>query len=218
MQPKELKAKKKGVAQYSHWGHWKEATNLNVVVDGFRFDFGTGGIHGSVTNTIVNADVDYMIIDADVASMYPNIAIANRIFPEHLSDKFCDIYQEVYEQRKSYPKNSAENAMLKLALNGVYGDSNNQYSPFYDSKYTMTITINGQLSLCLLAEKLMAIQNLKVLQVNTDGITVKMPRNNLSQYEEICKNWQEQVKLQLEFARYTKMCIKDCNNYIAVYE
>jgi hypothetical protein len=213
-----LKAKKKGEHQSSYWKNWKTATNLNVSINGFRFDFGTGGIHGSISNRKVTSDDEYMIVDADVASMYPNIAIANRVYPEHLSEKFCDIYQDVYNQRKSYPKGSAENAMLKLALNGVYGDSNNQYSPFYDPKYTMTITINGQLSLCLLAERLMEIERLEILQVNTDGITVRLPRSSRAEYDVVCEAWQKQVGLQLEYAEYSKMFIKDCNNYIAVYE
>ena len=213
----QLKAKKKGQHQYSYWKNWRVADNLNVRVGGFRFDFGTGGIHGSIESQIVSEDDDYCIIDADVASMYPNIAIANRVYPEHLSEKFCDIYEDVYQQRKSYPKSSAENAMLKLALNGVYGDSNNQYSPFYDPQYTMTITINGQLSLCLLAEKLMEIDGLQLIQVNTDGVTVKLPRWKVTQYETICAEWQKQVGLQLEFAHYSKMIIRDVNNYIAVY-
>lgn len=214
---KELKAKKKGESQYSYWKCWREADNLNVVVDGFRFDFGTGGIHGSLESTIIDSDEKYMIIDADVSSMYPNIAIANRVYPEHLSEKFCDIYEDVYNQRKSYAKGTAENAMLKLALNGVYGDSNNQYSPFYDPKYTMTITINGQLSLCLLAEKLLKITGLKLIQVNTDGITVLLPRKYKRWYDSICKYWQEQVGLELEFAEYNRMLIRDVNNYLAVY-
>lgn len=213
----ELKAKKKGETLYSHWMCWKEADNLNVIVDGFRFDFGTGGIHGSLENAVVESDDDYIIVDADVASMYPNIAIANRIYPEHLSEKFCDIYEDVYNQRKSYAKETAENAMLKLALNGVYGDSNSQYSPFYDPKYTMSITINGQLSLCLLAEKLLKIRGLSLIQVNTDGITVKLPRKYKRWYDTTCAQWQEQVGLQLEFAEYSKMFIRDCNNYLAVY-
>jgi hypothetical protein len=213
----ELKAKKKGVAQYSHWKHWNEASTLNVNINGFQFDFGTGGIHGSVESKIITSDDDYMIIDADVASMYPNIAIANRVYPKHLGEKFCDIYQDVYNQRKSYPKGSAENAMLKLALNGVYGDSNNQFSPFYDPQYTMSITINGQLSLCLLAEKLLHIDNLSIVQVNTDGITVKLPRDKLVEYETICAAWQKQVGLELEYAYYSKMIIRDVNNYIALY-
>ena len=213
----ELKAKKKGVAQYSYWKCWKSADTLNVKVGGFRFDFGTGGIHGSVESSITSSDDEHCIVDADVASMYPNIAIANRAYPEHLSEKFCDIYQDVYEQRKSYAKGTAENAMLKLALNGVYGDSNNKYSPFYDPQYTMTITINGQLSLCLLAEKLMCIEDLSIIQINTDGVTVKLPRDKRDQYDSICDAWQKQVGLQLDYAEYTKMIIRDVNNYIAVY-
>jgi DNA polymerase elongation subunit (family B) len=213
----ELKAKKKGQPTYSYWYCWDEAETLNVVVDGFRFDFGTGGIHGSVSSCIVAESDTHQLIDADVSSMYPNIAIANRVFPEHLTDRFCDIYKDVYEQRKSYPKTSAENAMLKLALNGVYGDSNNQYSPFYDPQYTMTITINGQLSLCLLAEKLLTIDGLSLVQVNTDGVTVLCPRNMMDKYNAICEAWQQQVGLQLEYASYSKMIIRDVNNYLAFY-
>jgi hypothetical protein len=213
----ELKAKKKGLPVYSYWYCWHEAETLNVMVDGFRFDFGTGGIHGSLSSCVVSESDTHLMIDADVSSMYPNIAIANRAFPEHLTDAFCDIYKDVYEQRKSYPKTSAENAMLKLALNGVYGDSNNQYSPFYDPQYTMTITINGQLSLCLLAEKLIAIDGLSIVQVNTDGVTVLCPRDSMDRYNAICEAWQQQVGLQLEYANYSKMIIRDVNNYLAFY-
>ena len=213
----ELKAKKKGQPVYSYWYCWHEAETLNVMVDGFRFDFGTGGIHGSLSSCIVAESDTHQLIDADVSSMYPNIAIANRVYPEHLTDRFCDIYKDVYEQRKSYPKASAENAMLKLALNGVYGDSNNQYSPFYDPQYTMTITINGQLSLCLLAEKLLTIEGLSLVQVNTDGVTVLCPRNMMDRYNAICEEWQQQVGLQLEYANYSKMIIRDVNNYLAFY-
>jgi len=213
----ELKAKKKGQPVYSYWYCWHQAETLNVLVDGFRFDFGTGGIHGSLSSCVVAESATHQLIDADVSSMYPNIAIANRAYPEHLTDKFCDIYKDVYEQRKSYPKASAENAMLKLALNGVYGDSNNQYSPFYDPQYTMTITINGQLSLCLLAEKLLTIEGLSLVQVNTDGVTVLCPRDMMDKYNAICEAWQQQVGLQLEYAHYSKMIIRDVNNYLAIY-
>lgn len=213
----ELKAKKKGETQYSFWACYRVAENLNVVVDGFRFDFGTGGIHGSLSSKIAKQTKQYQIVDADVSSMYPNIAIANSVYPEHLSKKFCEIYKDVYEQRKSYGKKTAENAMLKLALNGVYGDSNNQYSPFFDPMYTMKITINGQLSLCLLAEKLLEIDGLKLIQVNTDGVTVALKRDTRAQYDKICDDWQNQVGLQLEYAEYDKMFIRDVNNYIAVY-
>ena len=107
--------------------------------------FGLGGIHGSVESEIVESDGTHVIVDLDVSSFYPNLAISNGFYPAHLGREFCVIYKNLYEQRKTYPKKSAESAMLKLALNGVYGDSNNQFSVFYDPLYTMTITLNGQL-------------------------------------------------------------------------
>lgn len=212
--PDGTKTKKNKV---SYWGCWRVATTLNVVIDGFRFDFGTGGIHGSISGKVAKENRKYKIKDADVSSMYPNIAISNRVYPKHLGEMFCDIYQDVYNQRKSYAKNTPENAVMKLALNGVYGDSNNKFGPFYDPQYTMTITINGQLSLCLYAEKLMTIPGLKLIQVNTDGVTVALPRDYEDEYNRISKEWQDQVKLELEFADYSTMIIRDVNNYIALY-
>jgi hypothetical protein len=189
--------------------------DVEVTLDGFKFVFGLGGIHGSVDSQIVYSDTEYVIRDADVASYYPSLAIANRIYPEHLSDKFCDIYKDVFEQRKLFKKGTPENAMLKLALNGVYGDSNNKYSPFYDPLYTMKITINGQLLLCMLAEHLMQIPGLQMIQINTDGLTVRMPRSVEPMYNLICEWWQQFTLLDLEFADYSRMFIRDVNNYIA---
>lgn len=211
------KPKKKRVPKKSYWGCWKVADCLNVLAGGLKIDFGVGGIHASLESKVARETRTYLIRDADVSSMYPNIAIANRIYPEHLGESFCNIYQDVYEQRKSYPKGSAENAMLKLALNSVYGDSNNKFSVFYDPMYTMSITINGQLSLLLLAEKLLEIEGLKLIQLNTDGITVAMRRETEDQYKQICDDWQKQVGLQLEYADYSKMIIRDVNNYLAIY-
>lgn len=211
------KPKKKRVPKKSYWGCWKQADCLNMLAGGLKIDFGVGGIHASLESKVARETKTYMIRDADVSSMYPNIAIANRIYPEHLGEQFCDIYHDVYEQRKSYPKGSAENAMLKLSLNSVYGDSNNKFSVFYDPMYTMSITINGQLSLLLLAEKLLEIDGLRLIQLNTDGITVALLRGTEEQYKQVCDDWQKQVGLQLEYADYSKMIIRDVNNYIAVY-
>ena len=148
--------------------------------------------------------------------MYPNIAISNRVYPAHLSEVFCDVYQDLYIQRKSFGKKTAENAMLKLALNGTYGKSNDKYSVFYDPQYTMTITINGQLSLLMLADMLLQIEGLRIVQLNTDGITVAIPVDREEEYAKCCDNWQKQVKLELEFVDYKAMFIRDVNSYIAV--
>lgn len=190
--------------------------DLTAKVNGFEFVFGTGGIHGSVNNRVVEADDKFEIIDLDVKSFYPNLAIANNFYPEHLGEEFCKIYNFMYQQRSSYKKDTPENAMLKLALNGVYGDSNNPYSPFYDPLFTMKITLNGQLLLCMLAEDLMRI-GAEIIQINTDGVTVKWFRRD-EELCDVCETWEMTTGLTLEMATYKKMCIRDVNNYIAEYE
>jgi hypothetical protein len=192
--------------------------DVTARVNGFEFVFGLGGIHGSIESEIVESDSDFIIVDLDVSSYYPNLAITNRFFPQHLGETFCDIYKHLYEQRKTYAKGSAENAMLKLALNGVYGDSNSAFSVFYDPLFTMSITLNGQLLLCKLAEQLMQIEGLQLIQVNTDGLTVRVPRVNKHQVDVVRHQWEVMTKLELEEALYKSMMIRDVNNYIAVYE
>lgn len=193
-----------------------EFKDLSAVVDGFQFDYGTGGIHGSIQKKIVRSTDTHAIIDVDVASMYPNLAIANRVFPEHLGEKFCDVYSDLYEQRKQHKKGTAENAMLKLALNGVYGDSNNVYSPFFDPQYTMAITVNGQMVLTMLAERFMSIDGLEMIQANTDGVTVFIPRNKLDDFRSHCREWEAVTGLALEEVEYRMMAIRDVNNYLSV--
>lgn len=97
--------------------------NLNVVYNDFQYDFGVGGIHGTIKPGIYEADDDYELIDVDVASYYPNLAIKNKFYPGHYGEVFCDIYEGIYVERTLYPKKQfpMENLALKLALNGSYG-------------------------------------------------------------------------------------------------
>jgi hypothetical protein len=190
--------------------------DISCTIGDFNYYFGLGGIHGSVDSQIVESDDIWMLEDWDVASYYPNLAIQNRVYPLHLGEKFCDIYNDVYQQRKKHPKGSVENAAMKLALNGVYGDSNNPYSPFYDPLYTMTITINGQLLLCMLAEWLQNIKDVKVVQINTDGITLYYPRVIKDRVHAVCQEWEKFTRLTLENVEFKRMMIRDVNNYIAV--
>lgn len=190
---------------------------LSAHVAGVEYVFGTGGIHASIASTIVQSDDDYQIVDVDVASFYPNLAIKNKLFPQHLGETFCDIYLDVYLQRLGFAKGTPENAMLKLALNGVYGDSNQKNSPFYDSFYTMLITINGQLLLCMLVEQLIKIPRLTMIQANTDGVTFKCPREYMENQRAVCKWWEAYTLLTLEEALYSRMFIGNVNSYIAEY-
>lgn len=190
--------------------------DLQCTIDGYTFVFGVGGIHGSIESTVVETSDTHQIVDVDVSSMYPSIAIVNRIYPEHLGEKFCDINKYFFDERLRVGKKTTAGAVYKLAMNGVYGDSNNAYGPFYDPKYTMTVTVNGQLMLAMLCEWLLRVSGLSIIQSNTDGVTMLCPHGKLDEMRQICKQWESLTKLELEEVLYKKMAIRDVNNYIAV--
>lgn len=195
------------------------AEHLHIIVDGFQFDFGTGGIHGSHKWKTFRTGNGKTIKDVDVASYYPNLGIKNRAYPEHLGEAFCDVNEMLYDERGLYPKKEYpnENKAIKLGLNSAYGNSNSQYSFLYDPKYTMTITLNGQLLLCMLSEQLLKVPELEIIQINTDGVTYYCPDEYVEHTMNICRWWENISKgLVLEDVTYKSMHIRDVNNYIAV--
>lgn len=189
--------------------------DLHCTVEGVEYHFGVGGLHAAAGSGRWETTETRQVQGRDVASYYPNLAISNRFHPEHLGDHFCDIYERVYQMRRGYAKDTAQNAMLKLALNGVYGDSNNHYSSFYDPQYTMAITINGQLMLCMLIEQLLSVPTLEMIQANTDGLEYAVDKPFLPMVDEICKAWEEHTGLELETENYVTFIQRDVNSYIA---
>lgn len=190
-------------------------TDLRAHVGGIDFHFGTGGVHASVPAQVVRATDEYIIRDIDVEGLYPAIAIVNKLAPEHLGERFTVEYAKIPQERKKHKKGTVENASLKLAANGTYGNSNNKFSIFYDPQYTMATTINGQLMLCMLAEWLTRVPTLQLIQVNTDGITYRIHKSHEPQAAAICQQWEEYTLLKLEDADYSAMWIRDVNNYVA---
>lgn len=203
-----------GIKEYFSANKEVFRTDLN----GFTVQMGGGGIHASLSKRIIESDDEFVIVDSDVTSFYPRLGITAGFYPEHLGPTFCKVYQYLFEQRVSHKKGTMENASLKEALNIPYGKSNDIYSGFYDPKYTLSITINGQLLLCMLAEQLAKVPNLEMIQFNTDGLTYKVPRKYVDHCLAVSEWWEEVTGLNLEHANYSKMVIRDVNCYMAQYE
>ena len=189
--------------------------DLKATVRDLDYVFGTGGLHASVDHQHFVADDQMMIADIDVAGMYPAIAIANGYYPEHLGPTFVEVYKQVRDKRASFKKGTPQNAALKLAGNGVYGKSNDQFSIFFDPKFTMKVTLTGQLSIAMLADRLSQVPGLTVIQCNTDGITAYLPRASKAEFDSICRWWEGLTKLTLEEVEYSRMFVADVNSYIA---
>jgi hypothetical protein len=195
----------------------EETKFTSTTLNGFTFDFGAGGIHGSVKNRIVVPHSGKKLKDIDAASYYPNISVKHRIYPAHLGETWCDVGDFMFHERIRVGKKTAMGNAYKLGLNGgMYGKTNDKHSAFLDSQYTMTITINGQLMLCMLVEQLMKIPGFEMIQINTDGLTYVCPEEYLGHANDVAKWWEELTKLKLEDVEYSKMCIRDVNSYLAV--
>lgn len=212
-----VKTRNVKVPKKSYYGCYRIAETLNVVYGGMRIDYGLGGLHGAVQGCHQSTK-DELIMSYDVASMYPNIAIANNVYPEHLNRSFCKSYEDFYNERKKFAKGTSENLAIKLGLNATYGNSNNKYSPFYDPKYTMSITINGQLSLSMLMEKVVEKFDARLICSNTDGYEFIVKRDKFDLVEELVRKWEKYVGLQMELAIYDKMYLRDVNNYIGIFD
>ena len=182
---------------------------------GLDFHFGVGGVHASAENKVFYSDEQYQIIDLDVSSMYPSVAIANRFAPEHLGQPFVEIYNQIRSDRKRHAKGTSQNAALKLALSGAYGNSNNPYSFVYDPKFTFSVTINGQLQLLQFAEMLDLIPDCEIIQANTDGVTVRINKKYIYLLNLWKTIWEQMTGLVLEEVLYKRMFINDVNNYIS---
>ena len=147
----------------------------SLIFHGTKLDYGTGGLHSCIKSGIYNADDYWTIIDEDIGSLYPSIAIQLGIYPEHLGNQFLDIYDtdivSVRLSEKRKPKKERDMVIMegyKLAANGIYGKSGEETSPLYDPLYTMKTTVGGQMFLSLWTEKLVkAIPEIKFIQHNT---------------------------------------------------
>lgn len=198
----------------------KDSFKYSLDYNGFVFDLGVGGLHACVKAGVYKETEDRIIVDADVASLYPSLAITLNLYPEHLGEEFSKIYEEGIVKPRLEAKRTGDKVMadgFKLSANSVYGKSNSQYSFLYDPLYTVKTTLAGQLALCMLSEMLMTrVPELVMLQVNTDGLTVEIPREHARLYWEVCKEWESITNLTLEYIAYSQMIIRDVNNYIAV--
>lgn len=192
----------------------KAALSKEIEFDGMTYSYGTGGLHACRQGTYAENN-DYSILSIDVESFYPNLAIVNNFYPEHLGPVFCKVYKQIFDQRKEYPKGTELNYLYKIALNSVYGKSNTEYDQFLkDPMYTIKTTINGQLLLSMLAESLSNVG--KLLMVNTDGMEILIHKSNIPLFDFICDEWSKLTNLKLEKAQYSKICIRDANCYWAM--
>jgi hypothetical protein len=197
---------------------------FSVIFHGISFDFGTGGAHGCIKPGVYESNDEWIILDLDVSSLYPSVAKSLKLYPEHLGIQFMNQYSGFIDDRileKHKSKLERDNVLIegyKLILNGTYGKSKEEKSFLYDPLYTYRTTIAGQLFISMWAERMVeAVPELKFIQINTDGITIMIPKDKLELIRQVDEQLTKETTLVIEEAFYSKMFIRDVNNYGAIY-
>jgi hypothetical protein len=191
----------------------------NFIFNGLRYTVGVGGIHSKNDPEIIIPKEDEMLIDIDVASLYPSMLIEYKFYPKHLGPEFLEVYSRIKDERIEAKHNGdkVKNETLKLALNGLSGNLQNQHNFCYSPFAVMQIRINGQLLLLMLAERLTQI-GCRIVQANTDGLFVLLKKSIYEQANKICQEWEQLTRLTLEEERFEAMYQYAINDYIAVKE
>lgn len=191
----------------------------NFIFNDLRYTVGVGGIHSKNDPEIIIPKEDEMLIDIDVASLYPSMLIEYKFYPKHLGPEFLEVYSQIKDERIEAKHNGdkVKNETLKLALNGLSGNLQNQHNFCYSPFAVMQIRINGQLLLLMLAERLTQI-GCRIVQANTDGLFVLLKKSIYEQANKICQEWEQLTRLTLEEERFEAMYQYAINDYIAVKE
>lgn len=189
------------------------------VFNNLRYSIGVGGIHSVNSPEIIIPRDDEMLIDIDVASLYPSMLIEYEFYPKHLGKEFLEVYKQIKDERIEAKHNGdkVKNETLKLALNGLSGNLQNEHNFCYSPFAVMQIRINGQLLLLMLAEKLTQI-GCRIVQANTDGLFVLLKKDAYSKVNSICREWEQLTKLTLEEDRFKAMYQYAINDYFAITE
>src|SRR6185312_7483200 len=100
----------------------------SVTINGLEFSFGIGGLHSCEKCITYKADEDYIIVDRDVTSYYPDILLTLGLYPEQLGPSFLSIYKGFKDERVEAKKTKqfTYDKGLKILINGTSGKLNSQ--------------------------------------------------------------------------------------------
>ena len=189
----------------------------HFIFDNLEWTIGVGGLHTVNKPEAFIPEEGWTISDIDVASLYPSMIIEHQFYPPHLGKEFLEVYSNIKEERieAKHNGNEVKNLTLKLALNGLSGNLQNEHNFCYSPFTVMQIRMNGQLMLLMLAEKLVQI-GCKILQANTDGLFILRRLSDEQKFKKVCKEWESLTKLVLEEDQFEAFYQYAINDYLAI--
>ena len=189
---------------------------LKVKINQTVYQLGIGGIHSCEKTVNYIAGTDYILVDRDVTSYYPNIILNQRLYPKHIGTEFLTAYKSIVEKRVHAKRtgDKVTDASLKIVINSSFGKFGNRWSALYSPDLLIQTTVTGQLALLMLIEALEG-SGIQVVSANTDGIVIYCHKRNQAALFSIIAAWEETTGFNTEETAYTALYSRDINNYVA---
>jgi len=189
---------------------------LKVKINQTVYQLGIGGIHSCEKTVNYIAGTDYILVDRDVTSYYPNIILNQRLYPKHIGIEFLTAYKSIVEKRVHAKRtgDKVTDASLKIVINSSFGKFGNKWSALYSPDLLIQTTVTGQLALLMLIEALEG-SGIQVVSANTDGIVIYCHKRNQAALFSIIAAWEETTGFNTEETAYTALYSRDINNYVA---
>lgn len=183
-----------------------------VMIAGIEHTLAWGGLHGAIKQYYGEG----IYIMADVTAYYPSLQLRYKFGYRNMANP--ENFEKIHNENLRFKELGDKAARLpyKIADNAISGQLKDQYSPLYDPRENNAITVNGQLLLVDLIEKLEPYIE-KLIQSNTDGILFKIKSmKDFELIDDIVWQWEERTGMRMGFDIYTKVFQKDVNNYLLV--
>lgn len=181
------------------------------------YKLGIGGLHSMTRGLYVESDKDHQMVDVDVASYYPSLITNLKIVPRGMPEEFAELYRSLIDDRLAAKSDGDKTTAdsLKILINGTFGKLSSSYSCLYEPAALLRVTLTGQLYMLMLIER-MARDDHDVIAANTDGIIVRVEMDRKADLVRICRQWERDTRLSLEYTPYKKLLMANVNSYIAV--
>ena len=193
-----------------------ESVKLEFMFHGCPTTFGLGGIHAAVPSYKETASEDRVILIQDIGSYYPSLIINNGYMSRAVPD--ASLYKRFYDMRMEAKakgdKPTAEAA--KLVLNTTFGTMKDTYNKMYDPMQATRVCVSGELYILDLIEQLYRAvgESLTLIQLNTDGWVISLPRTALRDVEDAVGVWQARTGLTVDTNMVDVIVQANVNNYV----
>lgn len=176
-----------------------------------------GGVHGAKPAFKAEATEDRLIVNYDVASLYPNSMINFGYCSRGMEDP--DAYKKLVETRLAAKKAGDKDraGALKLVVNCTFGAMLNRYNDLADRRAGRAVCITNQLAMTQLIVMLSKrCETIDFININTDGLMFYISRSEDPLAAQIVEEWSEVTRFEMERDDFAKVYQKDVNNYIGI--